>query len=86
MERIPQEGAWFAPSFRSAEILGPEALPARYTGPRFAYNAIYGVQTRDDFAGQGSRPEPDRVRESGSARQPTGDPTGMHDARAMGRT
>jgi predicted cupin superfamily sugar epimerase len=51
MERIPQEGAWFAPAFQSDETLAPGAFAARYTAPRLAYNSIYGVQTTDDFSG-----------------------------------
>jgi len=51
MERIPQEGAWFAPTYRSEEtvtIAGDGG--SRYAGPRAAYSAIYGVQTRADFS------------------------------------
>jgi predicted cupin superfamily sugar epimerase len=50
MERIPQEGAWFAPSYRSDEstlIAGT----TRYAGRRDAWSAIYCLQTRDDFSG-----------------------------------
>lgn len=50
MERIPQEGAWFAPTYRSDEHI-PIAGPSRYAGPRVAYSAIYCVQTRADFSG-----------------------------------
>jgi predicted cupin superfamily sugar epimerase len=52
MERIPQEGAWFAPTFRCDEpvtIAGAGA--ARYVGSRVAWSAIYCVQTREDFSG-----------------------------------
>lgn len=35
MERIPHEGAWFAPTFR---------------GPNSAYSAIYGLATAEDFS------------------------------------
>lgn len=48
MERIPQEGAWFAPSYRSNETA---AAAGRYAGPRAAWSAIYCLQTRDDFSG-----------------------------------
>jgi predicted cupin superfamily sugar epimerase len=50
MERIPQEGAWFAPTHRSGEtvmIAGAD----RHAGPRAVWSAIYGVQTRTDFSG-----------------------------------
>ncbi len=50
MERIPQEGAWFAPTYLSEEFVGAGALAARYPGPRRVYNAIYAVQTHDDFS------------------------------------
>ncbi len=50
MERIPQEGAWFAPTYRSTEEVSV-AGASRYTGRRVAYSAIYCVQTRDDFSG-----------------------------------
>jgi predicted cupin superfamily sugar epimerase len=50
MERIPQEGAWFAPTFRSTEEVSVAGAP-RYAGKRVAYSAIYCVQTRDDFSG-----------------------------------
>ena len=50
MERIPQEGAWFAPTYRSAEVF-PPTQRSRYAGPRAAYSAIYCVQTRTDFSG-----------------------------------
>jgi hypothetical protein len=50
MERIPQEGAWFAPSFRSDERVSI-AGATRYAGPRAAYSAIYCLQTREDFSG-----------------------------------
>mgnify|MGYP001413771729 CR=1 FL=1 len=50
MERIPQENAWFAPTYRSNEPV-TIAGASRYAGPRCAYSAIYGVQTRADFSG-----------------------------------
>jgi predicted cupin superfamily sugar epimerase len=50
MERIPQEGAWFAPTYRSAELVSL-AGATRYAGGRVAYSAIYCVQTRADFSG-----------------------------------
>ena len=51
MERIPNEGCWFAPTFRSDEQLGPGQLASRYAGQRSTYNAIFCVMTRDDFSG-----------------------------------
>lgn len=52
MERIPQEGAWFAPTYRSDESVSIAGVGAsRYAGPRDAYSAIYCVQTREDFSG-----------------------------------
>jgi predicted cupin superfamily sugar epimerase len=51
MERIPQEGAWFAPAFQSDETIAAGSFSARYPTPRLAYNSIYGVQTTDDFSG-----------------------------------
>lgn len=50
MERIPQEGAWFAPSFRSDESATISGT-TRYPGRRDAWSAIYCLQTRDDFSG-----------------------------------
>ena len=50
MERIPQEGAWFTPTYRSDERVSI-AGASRYSGPRVAYSAIYCVQTREDFSG-----------------------------------
>ncbi len=50
MKRIPQEGAWFAPSYRSDERV-TIAGTSRYAGPRAAYSAITCVQTREDFSG-----------------------------------
>ena len=50
MERIPQEGAWFAPTYRSDERV-TVAGTSRYAGARVAYSAIYCVQTRADFSG-----------------------------------
>ena len=51
MERIPKEGAWFAPAFQSDETIAAGSFSARYPTPRLAYNSIYGVQTTDDFSG-----------------------------------
>jgi len=51
MKRIPQEGAWFSPTYTSDEWLGSDGPAARYASPRRLYNAIYCVQTQDDFSG-----------------------------------
>ncbi len=50
MARIPQEGAWFAPTYRSDEHVTVTGA-ARYPGPRVAWSAIVCVQTRTDFSG-----------------------------------
>ncbi|MEY2879957.1 MAG: hypothetical protein RLZZ15_2337 [Verrucomicrobiota bacterium] len=52
MTRIPQEGPWFAPTFRADESVAftAPAAAARYAGPRAAYSAIYCVLTREDFS------------------------------------
>lgn len=50
MELIPQEGAWFAPTYRSSEGV-TVAGATRYAGARCACSAIYCVQTRADFSG-----------------------------------
>lgn len=50
MARIPQEGAWFAPAYRSTEEVTVVGA-TRYAGARAAYSAIYCVQTRADFSG-----------------------------------
>jgi hypothetical protein len=50
MELIPQEGAWFAPTYRSNEDV-TIAGASRYPDARRAYSAIYCVQTRADFSG-----------------------------------
>ncbi len=52
MERLPQEGAWFAPTYRSAETVAlAGARASRYGGPRAAYSAIYCLITHEDFSG-----------------------------------
>lgn len=51
MARIPQEGAWFAPTYRSHESVTIAGGGSRYAGARAAYSAIYCVQTRADFSG-----------------------------------
>jgi len=49
MERIPHEGAWFAPTYRSPDPIGGDAV-SHLTGIHRAYSAIYGVATRKDFS------------------------------------
>lgn len=50
MEKIPDEGAWFALTYVSADIIPASGLPARYGGARPAGNAIYALVTREDFS------------------------------------
>ncbi len=50
MELIPEEGAWFALTYRSNESV-TVAGASRYAGARCAYSAIYCVETRMDFSG-----------------------------------
>jgi predicted cupin superfamily sugar epimerase len=49
MIKIPHEGPWFAPTFKSTEVLEGPAV-ARYGGDRFLYSAILAVFTREDFS------------------------------------
>lgn len=49
MSRIPHEGPWFVATHKSSDLVeGP--LADRYTGPRYAYSAIYALMTREDFS------------------------------------
>ena len=51
MEPIPQEGAWFALTYHSADALDAKNLPARYHGgDRLAGSAIYALETTHDFS------------------------------------
>jgi predicted cupin superfamily sugar epimerase/mannose-6-phosphate isomerase-like protein (cupin superfamily) len=50
MQKIPDEGAWFAPTYRSPDRIAVEALPPRYHTPRDAGSAIYALITRRDFS------------------------------------
>ena len=51
MERIPAEGAWFAATWRSSDVLSARAVPARYRGvPHAAGSAIYALVTVADFS------------------------------------
>jgi hypothetical protein len=46
----PAEGGYFAETYRSAESLRGEALPARYQAPRSLGTAIYYLLTPDTFS------------------------------------
>jgi predicted cupin superfamily sugar epimerase/quercetin dioxygenase-like cupin family protein len=51
MQRIPQEGAWFSPSYASTDEIAGGALPPRYAGRAHAAgSAIFAVATRRDFS------------------------------------
>jgi hypothetical protein len=43
----PEEGGYFVETYRSEEVLSPEALPDRYGGQRCCYTAIYYLLTAD---------------------------------------
>ena len=47
---LPQEGGFYAESYRSAETLHPERLPSRYGTERSLATAIYFLLTRDSFS------------------------------------
>jgi predicted cupin superfamily sugar epimerase/mannose-6-phosphate isomerase-like protein (cupin superfamily) len=50
MQKIPQEGAWFAGTYRSDEML-PAGAVDRYNGvPHAKGSAIYALVTREDFS------------------------------------
>jgi predicted cupin superfamily sugar epimerase len=50
MTQIPQEGPWFALTYRSPDVLARGALPERYDGTRAAGSAIIGIVTRAAFS------------------------------------
>lgn len=50
MQRIPDEGAWFAATYRSDDVLPAGAISRYRSGPRVAGSAIYALITRDDFS------------------------------------
>lgn len=52
MSLIPEEGAWFAPAYRSPDLLAAGILPRRYggRGARPMASAIYALITRRDFS------------------------------------
>jgi predicted cupin superfamily sugar epimerase/mannose-6-phosphate isomerase-like protein (cupin superfamily) len=49
MQRIPLEGAWFAPTYRSPDPIEGRAA-ARVAGPHRAASAIYALETKADFS------------------------------------
>ena len=51
MQRIPQEGAWFAVSYTSDDVYKDALLPSRYAGhPHAAGGAIVALMTPQDFS------------------------------------
>jgi len=50
MQKIPEEGAWFAVTYKSEDMFSARALPRRYKGKRAAGTAIYGLITNEDFS------------------------------------
>lgn len=51
MQRVPQEGIWFSPTYVSEDKIEGSALPPRYAGQaRTAGNAIVVVATHADFS------------------------------------
>jgi uncharacterized protein len=47
---LPQEGGFYAESYRSADTLPNPYLPSRYTGERSLATAIYFLLTQDSFS------------------------------------
>ncbi|MBB6095548.1 hypothetical protein HNQ60_004438 [Povalibacter uvarum] len=50
MQKIPEEGAWFAATYRSDDVLPAGAISRYKAGPRVAGSAIYALITREDFS------------------------------------
>ena len=51
MEKIPDEGCWFALTYRSADPLSAATLPLRYgSAARVAGSSIYALVTNTDFS------------------------------------
>jgi uncharacterized protein len=51
MEKIPDEGAWYAATYRSPDNIATQSFGARYQGAsRVAGSAIYALVTRADFS------------------------------------
>ena len=44
------EGGWFRETYRAADVIGRDALPARFAGPRNVSTAVYFLITRDAFS------------------------------------
>ena len=51
LQPLPQEGGYYAESYRSDEKLAANALPARYSSERALGTAIYFLLTADTFSG-----------------------------------
>ena len=49
MQKIPHEGPWFAPTYRSPELLGGAAVE-RYDGARQLASSIYALLTQECFS------------------------------------
>jgi predicted cupin superfamily sugar epimerase len=47
---LPQEGGFYAETYRSSERLAPPCLPGRYQGERSLATAIYFLLTPDSFS------------------------------------
>ena len=50
MQKIPQEGAWFAGTYRSTDALPANAIARYQDAPRVLGSAIYALVTREDFS------------------------------------
>jgi len=50
LEPHPREGGWFRQTWRAAESIPANALPARYAGSRSAGTAIYYLLEPDSFS------------------------------------
>jgi hypothetical protein len=45
------EGGYYVETYRSPELIGPECLPGRYSGPRNVHTAIYYLLEPNTFSG-----------------------------------
>lgn len=50
LKPLPEEGGFFAETYRSDEQISQQALPHRYSGPRPFATAIYYLLTPDSFS------------------------------------
>lgn len=50
MQKIPDEGCWFAQNYRSDEAIKAGALPSRYAVDHSTGTAIYALETREGFS------------------------------------